>query len=133
MHLEPTTPVRTDDRPGNTPAQHGAAGSDARLAVLHYLANRPAGARRGAIAEAVGLPLVVVTHVLTALRQAGRVACDRRSADSSWYVPCARAALSAAALALLREQIEREAEEARQAAAAAVNGTQVQLLKRALA
>ena len=102
MHLDPTTATAT--RPGDTTIQHGALGSDARLAVLRYLANRPLGAPRNAIATAIGLDATVTIYVLTALRQAGRVVCDGRGAKSIWFVPCARVALGPSALARLREQ-----------------------------
>lgn len=70
---------------------HGQPGSDARMAILLYLAKRPVGARRSTLAELVGLDDQTTLHVLTLLRQEKRVASDRRGQWSLWYVPHARA------------------------------------------
>jgi len=112
MLIEESAPTSTADEPDDAPVQHGALGSAARLSVLHYLSSLPLGARRHTIAQATGLDITTTIHVLTMLRQAGRVVCDRRSADSMWFVPSARAKLGPSALARLREQAERLESEA---------------------
>lgn len=104
MHLHPTTPVASDPSPSTAPVQHGRSGSDARLAVLHYLANRPVGARCTAIASAIGMTDDATQHVLNALRRDSRVAPDKRFAHVLWYVPAARANLSASQLDAMLEQ-----------------------------
>lgn len=91
MHLTPTAPVATAAQPGSLPPQHGAPGSDARLAVLMYLAHRPMGASRETLAQVIGLSIDATSRVLTALRRDHRVACERWDRMPMWYVPCARA------------------------------------------
>ena len=109
MHLEPITPV-APDAPLAEPAQHGAAGSEARLKVLLLLAKRPLGLTRQDIADAIGLDVETTARLLTLLRvQTGLVACDRHREHSMWYSIHARTELGAAGLARLREAAERGA------------------------
>jgi DNA-binding IclR family transcriptional regulator len=119
MHLDPITPVDTTGTQAPS-ERHGACGSDARLKILLLLAKRPLGLKRGAIAQAIGLDEQTTLYVLTALRvQSGLVACDKRSHDSTWFSPNARAELGPAGLRRLAEEAEREAA----AAAATARGT----------
>lgn len=98
MQLQPLTPVATQAAPGAAPIQHGRCGSDARLAILLFLAKRPVGARRKAIANAIGLDEQTTLYVLTGLRQDKRVAADKRFAGVLWYLPSARAEVDPARL-----------------------------------
>lgn len=110
MQLQPTTPVATQAPAGSAPIQHGRVGSQARLAILRYLAKRPVGARRPAIAEAIGLDEQTTLYLLTALRQDRRVVADKRFGGSLWYVPSARADISPDKLrAMLAETLRGEA------------------------
>lgn len=104
MHLIPCEPVATEARPGDAPPQHGALGSAARQAVLLYLAHRPQGATKEVLAHTIGLDADITLRVLTALRKDQRVACDRTEGLPLWYVPSARAAGGAWALAAREAQ-----------------------------
>lgn len=107
MQLQPTMPVATQATPGSAPVQHGRAGSQARLAILRFLAARPVGARRRDIAQAIGLDEQTTLHLLTVLRQDKRVAADKRVAHALWYVPSARAQIAPDKLQALIEQTLR--------------------------
>ena len=98
MHLITPAPIATEPLPGNGPIQHGACGSDARLAVLLYLAHRPSGASIATLAELTGLDEPTTRQVIRQLSNDDRVACDQRGKDSTWYVPNSRAGLSHAKL-----------------------------------
>lgn len=104
MHLSPSEPVATEARPGDAPPQHGALGSEARLAVLLYLAHRPQGATKEVLAHTIGLNEELTLRVLTALRRDQRIACDRTEGLPLWYVPAARAAGGTWALAAREAQ-----------------------------
>ena len=96
MHLTTPAPIATEPLPGDGPIQHGACGSDARLAVLLYLAHRPSGASIAILAELTGLDETTTRQVIRQLSNDDRVACDQRGKDSAWYVPNSRAGLSGA-------------------------------------
>lgn len=94
MHLQPVnqlTAVPTHATSGVTLLSHGAVGSPARLTVLMYLYNRPAGATAACLSQVVGLSRADTQLVLRALSAHHRLACDRSGRDSIWYVPLARA------------------------------------------
>jgi hypothetical protein len=107
MQLQPFTAVATTAPDTSDPLQHDRLGSQARLAVLLYLANRPVGAQRHAIAEAIGLDEQTTLYLLTGLRQDKRVAHDKRFANVLWYVPHARAEIDPAKLQALLDETAR--------------------------
>ena len=90
MHIQSFAPIATVALPGDSPIQHGAPGSAARLAILLFLASRPTGATRETLALMTGLSLAIVARVLTSLREDKRLACDRKLGNH-WFVPAARA------------------------------------------
>jgi hypothetical protein len=101
MNLEPIAPVATVALPGDPPIQHGAEGSDARIAILLFLSRRPDGATRETLAGVVGLDVSTTGRVLAGLREDERIACDRHGGNH-WFVPASRAKSPGASAAQLR-------------------------------
>jgi hypothetical protein len=104
MNIHPITAVATVALPGDPPIQHGASGSDARLAILLYLAHRPDGATRETLASVTGLDMGIIRRVLATMREDQRIACDRH-AGNFWFVPAARAKQPSASLAHQMAQV----------------------------